>query len=168
MGWVVEGLLWILCVGIGATAVMDVWLQMLKRLGVPGLNFAYVGRWVGHMPQGRWRHQGIAGATPVRHELALGWLTHYATGVVFAGLLLCLVGLDWARQPTVLPALLLGLGTVAAPLLIMQPALGAGIASSKTPTPLRNSLKSVVNHLVFGLGLYLAALAASQLFQPGI
>ncbi|KCV60573.1 DUF2938 family protein, partial [Bordetella bronchiseptica] len=38
-------------------------------------------------------------------------------------------------------------------------ALGAGFASSRTPTPLRNCLRSVLAHAVFGLGLYLAGLA---------
>lgn len=52
---------------------------------------------------------------------------------------------------------MLGIGTVAAPLLVMQPALGVGIASSKTKAPCRNSFKSLVNHAVFGIGLYLAA-----------
>ena len=34
-------------IGIGATLVMDVWLLALKRAGVPTLNFAMLGRWVG-------------------------------------------------------------------------------------------------------------------------
>ena len=55
------------------------------------------------------------------------------------------------------PALLLGMGTVAAPLLVMQPAMGAGFFASKTPTPLKNCLRSLANHSVFGLGLFLAA-----------
>ena len=54
--------------------------------------------------------------------------------------------------------------TVAAPWLVMQPAMGAGIASRRTPTPGRNRARSLANHLVFGLGLYLAAaLTASHL-----
>ncbi len=36
--------------------------------------------------------------------------------------------------------------------------MGADIASRKTATPLRNCLRSVINHAVFGSGLYLAAL----------
>jgi hypothetical protein len=51
----------------------------------------------------------------------------------------------------------MGVVTVVAPLFVLQPALGAGIASSKTPRPLFNSLKSLVTHVVFGIGLFLAA-----------
>jgi hypothetical protein len=56
-----------------------------------------------------------------------------------------------------------GVATVAAPLLVMQPAMGAGFAASRTPTPLKNCLRSTVNHAVFGLGLYGAAAAIAAL-----
>ncbi|MDH4584461.1 DUF2938 domain-containing protein [Pseudomonas sp. BN415] len=49
------------------------------------------------------------------------------------------------------------MGTVAAPLLVMQPAMSAGLFVSKTPTLLKNCLRSLINHSVFGLGLLLAA-----------
>ncbi|RZI87504.1 MAG: DUF2938 family protein, partial [Pseudomonas sp.] len=47
------------------------------------------------------------------------------------------------------------------PLCILQPAMGAGWFASKTPAPLRNSLRSVATHLVFGSGLYATALLLS-------
>ena len=50
------------------------------------------------------------------------------------------------------------MGTVAAPLLVMQPAMGSGFATSRTVPPLKNCLRSLANHTVFGLGLYLFAL----------
>ncbi len=149
-------------IGIGATAVMDLWLLLLKALGLPTLNFALLGRWVGHMPHGLWTHDAIAKAWPVRGELALGWLVHYLSGIAFALLLAALAGPAWLRAPSLLPALALGVGTVALPFFVMQPAMGAGIASSRTKTPVLNSLKSLANHTVFGLGLYAAALALSS------
>lgn len=102
-------------------------------------------------------HAAIARSAPIRGERALGWAMHYATGIAFAALLLALTGPSWAATPSLLPALALGIATVAVPLLLIQPAMGAGIASSKTPTPLRNCLRSIANHGVFGLGLYLSA-----------
>jgi hypothetical protein len=148
---------WILAVGILATAVMDVWLLLIARLGVPTFNFAMLGRWVGHAARGEpWRGP-IAGAPRVRGELAVGWTLHYAIGVAFASLLLAWQGEQWALRPTLVAALIVGLCTVVAPLFVMQPLLGAGFASSKTATPLKNVVRSVANHAVFGLGLYLAA-----------
>jgi hypothetical protein len=144
-------------IGAGATLAMDAWAALLRRIGVPSLNLAFLGRWVGHLPKGRLMHESIARAAPIEGERALGWATHYAIGISFAGLLLATCGLDWAHAPTPMPALLIGIVTVAAPLLVLQPALGAGIASRKTATPLLNSLKSLATHVVFGMGLYLAA-----------
>jgi hypothetical protein len=99
----------------------------------------------------------------VRGERVIGWTAHYSIGVTFATLLLAVFGLDWARSPSLLPALGVGVVTVVAPLFLLQPALGAGIASSKTPRPVFNSLKSLLTHVVFGFGLYLSARAMACL-----
>jgi hypothetical protein len=146
-------------VGVLATAVMDTWLWLLQRLGVPTAGFAMVGRWVGHMARGRLIHAAIARAAPVRFELALGWLTHYLIGIAYAVLLVALCGADWLAQPSWPAALVFGLATVAAPWFVMQPAMGAGVLALKTPTPLKNALRNLANHAVFGTGLYLAATA---------
>ncbi|MGQ0599618.1 DUF2938 domain-containing protein [Aquabacterium sp.] len=144
-------------IGIGATAIMDLWLALLKRLGVTTQSFALIGRWVGHLLRGRIAHAAISKAEPIAGELAWGWLTHYAIGTAFAALLAVVAGRTWIGSPTLVPALAVGTLTVAAPLLIMQPAMGAGLFASKTPTPLKSCMRSLVNHSVFGLGLYLTA-----------
>jgi hypothetical protein len=150
-----------LMIGISATLLMDLWAAVLRRFGVPSLDFALLGRWLGHLPDGQWMHASIAKAAPVRRELLLGWAAHYTIGISFAGLLLATFGLAWAHSPSLLPALLIGMVTVAAPLLVLQPAMGAGIASSKTPRPLFNSMKSLATHTIYGIGLYLGALATA-------
>lgn len=145
-------------IGVGATVRIDLWALGLKRiLGIPTMNWGLVGRWIGHMPEGRFVHDSIGKKAPVRGETAIGWFAHYAIGIIFAGALLALWGLDWARQPTLLPALLVGWATVAAPFFLMQPGLGLGIAAAKTPNPMIARLRSVLTHTVFGVGLYLAA-----------
>lgn len=150
-------------VGIGATALMDLWLLALERFGIPTMDFALLGRWVGHVWRGQVAHDAIRSARPIAGELGLGWAAHYAVGIVFAGLLVALQGVSWLHQPVALPALAWGLATAVAPLFVLQPAMGAGIASSRTPAPLKNSLRSLANHAVFGLGLYLSAAALSRL-----
>ena len=152
----------VILLGTLATILLDVWMLLLKRLKVPMLDMALLGRWFGHLLQGRLTGGPITGAASVRGERGIGWAAHYAVGIVFASLFAGLMGDAWMREPTPVPALLFGVATVAAPLFIMQPAMGAGIASSRTRTPLRNVIKSTVNHAVFGGGLYLAAL----IFQP--
>lgn len=152
-----------LVLGVGATAMLDAWQAVLARFGVPASDYGLVGRWVGQMPGGRFTHAAIARAQPVRGERALGWAVHVATGLVFAAVFVAWQGGAWLQRPTPGPALAFGLVTVAAPLLVMQPAMGAGIAASRTATPARNVLRSVGNHVVFGLGLYLAARLAVAL-----
>lgn len=153
-------------IGCGATAVMDVWGVVKARLwGVASLDYALLGRWIGHMPRGRFAHRSIAAAVPVAGERALGWLVHYLTGIAFAALLLAVWGQSWLEAPSLAPALIVGLVTVLFPFLIMQPALGAGFAASRTPTPGRARFHSLVTHAVFGLGLYLSGLLVSSLLR---
>ena len=110
-------------------------------------------------------HSAISKAQPVAFELPLGWLIHYLIGIAYAGLLLAVLGIAWLEQPTYLPALAFGAATVAAPWFVMQPAMGAGFAATKTPTPLKNCLRSLANHAVFGTGLYLAAAALDMVMS---
>lgn len=155
----------IVLIGVGATVVLDLWLVALKRLGVPTGSFALIGRWVAHMARCRFSHASIAKAEPVRSERAVGWVTHYAVGIAFAAALVAMQGSGWVQQPTFMPALLTGVATVALPLFVMQPAMGSGFAASKTPTPLKNCARSLVNHAVFGAGMYLAAIAITRFIQ---
>jgi hypothetical protein len=150
-------------IGAGATAFLDAWsLARHRLLGAPLPDYGLVGRWLAYMPR-RFRHERIAAAAPLAGEHAVGWIAHYLIGIGFAAGLLALCGLEWARHPTLLPALLFGLGTVAAPFLVMQPAMGLGLAASRTPQPWAARRRSLVTHIVFGLGLYLAALVAAGL-----
>ncbi|KVO33249.1 hypothetical protein WJ74_18345 [Burkholderia ubonensis] len=153
-----DTLLHLLLIGAGGTLVMDLWALFRRRaFGVPSLDYALVGRWLGHMASGRFRHASIVAAAPVRHERPLGWLAHYAIGIAFAGLPVALAGTQWISAPTLLPALAAGIGSVAAPFVVMQPAFGFGIAAARTPQPSVARRRSLVTHLSYGLGLYVAA-----------
>lgn len=160
---VMTGMLAIALIGVGATAVMDIWAFIQKRmLGVPSLDYRLVGRWLGHMPRGRFKHDGIGKAPSVNGEWALGWGAHYAIGVAFAAILL-LVWPDWLHHPKLLPALIVGVGSIVAPFFIMQPSFGAGIAASKTPKPWLSRFRSLVAHTSFAIGLYLSGHMVSAL-----
>ena len=145
-------------IGAGATAVMDLWAAFLRRcFNVSSLDYALLGRWIGHFGRGRIRHESIGQAAQIRYERAIGWSAHYTIGIMFAALLLAFAGVGWLRKPTLVPPLLVSSITLVAPFLVMQPAMGAGIAASRTPRPNAARLRSVVTHTVYGLGLYGAA-----------
>jgi hypothetical protein len=157
----------ILLIGAGATAATDLWAIARKRLlGIPAPNYGLVGRWIAHMPRGRFRHDSIAAAPPVGGERLIGWTAHYLIGTAFAAILPGIWGTAWIEHPTIGPALIVGIGTVAAPFLLMQPGMGAGIAASRTPRPASARLQSLLMHAIFGLGLYAAGGAASFLYTP--
>ena len=122
-----------LAIGAGATAVMDLWTVVRARLlGGRMPDYAWLGRWLGASP-----------AAP--YERAIGWTAHYCIGIAFAAVLLAIWGVEWARQPTLAPALIVGIGSVAAPILIGKA-----------------RLQSVLTHAVFGCGLYAAAWLAAH------
>ncbi|MGO2392136.1 MAG: DUF2938 domain-containing protein [Halomonas sp.] len=148
-----------LFLGVGATAFMDILALLQKHLlGIPSLNYAMVGRWLGHLPSGRFIHRPIGKSTQIQAESALGWVAHYLIGIAFAITFLVLVGSDWLARPTLMPALGFGVMTVLTPFLVLQPCLGAGVAASKTPQPNVARLRSLLAHSSFGLGLWIAGL----------
>ncbi|MBU57668.1 MAG: hypothetical protein CL543_02205 [Alcanivorax sp.] len=157
-------LLLTLIIGVGATALMDAWSLTRKALlGLPAPDFALVGRWIGHMRRGRFRHERIAEARPIAGERTLGWAAHYLIGIAFAAGLVLLGGPAWLAHPTPGLALVVGIATVAAPFLLMQPGMGAGLAARRTPRPWLARRQSLLNHAVFGLGLYASAWLATGL-----
>jgi hypothetical protein len=150
-----------LLTGAGATALTDLWAILRRRIfGTPLPNFGVVGRWIGHIARGRVRHDSIAAAPAIRAESAIGWITHYVIGMTFAFFLPAFRGPDWIQHPTLLPALIVGVGTVAAPYFVMQPAMGLRPSAAAR-------IQSLITHVVYGVGLYLAGKFVSSLSTGG-
>jgi hypothetical protein len=147
-------------IGAGATAFLDLVSAARTRLfGTPKADYALVGRWIAHMAWGRFIHDAIAKSAPIKGERAIGWIAHYLTGIAFAAILVAVWGVASARRPTLIPALIVGVGSVAAPFLLMQPGMGAGLFANRTPNPNAARLRSITTHAIFGLGLYAAGWA---------
>ena len=149
-----------IAIGTGATLVMDLWMSLRRRLfGIAALDYALVGRWFAYLPRGKFLHASIAASPSISGERMIGLLAHYASGIFFAGLLLAVFGIQWIEQPTLGPALIIGTGSIAAPILLMQPGMGMGIAARLTARPALARLNSVITLAVFGVGLYAAVWA---------
>ncbi|WP_241127557.1 DUF2938 domain-containing protein [Novosphingobium terrae] len=150
--------------GLGGTAVLDLWALALKRLlGVPGVNWALVGRWIATMRQGRFAHISVAALPPAAGEGAIGWIAHYAIGGAYGLPLLGIWGKGWFRHPTVIPPLIVSWVLLVAPYFIMMPGMGWGLAGAKTPRPNVTRLKSVIGHSVFGLGMFATGLMLARI-----
>ena len=69
-------------IGIGGSAAIDLWSAGLRRtFHVSTLDYAMLGRWLGHIPRGTFAHKRIASAAAVPGERPLGWLAHYSIGM---------------------------------------------------------------------------------------
>jgi len=153
-------------VGIGATLLMAVWALRLKTaFSIPLAKYCLYGRWLCHMPEGTFVHTSIATAPQKRSECTVGWLAHYVIGIGYALVLVALVSGSWLARPTLLPAMLFGIGSVLVPYLIMQPSFGLGIAASRTPRPMQARMRSLMAHLAFGVGLYVCAVGVSYVLR---
>jgi hypothetical protein len=144
--------------GLVATIVMDAWASVAKlALRWPTANWGMVGRWFGHMPQGKFSHRAIAEAPPVRGELPIGWTAHYAIGIAYGIAFVQLHQLVSNARPGITDALLFSWVLLVFPWLVMQPAMGAGVFSSRAPHPALARIVSVSMHTAFGIGLYLGS-----------
>ena len=150
-------------IGIAATAILDIWAIVAKRAyDAARPNWALAGRWFAHMRDARFHHDNIAHAIPVSGELAIGWIAHYVVGIVYGLMVTAIWFFQNAGYPTLLAPLIIGLvlATCAA-WFMMQPGMGLGVAACKTPDPTRMRLRTLINHAVFSIAMYLSAIALS-------
>ena len=155
----------IIVIGIGATLTMDIWAFLLRLFNIKSLDYRFLGRWVGNLTKGKINHNKIFDTAPFPNEQLIGWITHYAIGITFVFLLVLLYGKEWIENPSLKPALIIGLVTIVAPFFLMQPSFGIGIAGSKLPDPNIARFKSLIIHLIYGFGIYLSALGLKNIIE---
>lgn len=126
---------------------------------LPPANWGMVGRWVAGFPRGVFVHRPIGATAEIRGEVAIGWAFHYAVGIAYAALYLAIMRLGFGSEPTLGSALVFGIATIIVPWFVMQPALGLGFMAARTPKPAAVRAINISVHAIFGLGLYLGALA---------
>lgn len=150
--------------GIGGTITLDVYAWLVRRLwGIQGSNWAMVGRWIGHMPRGRFVQRNLGAAERIPGELALGWTVHYVIGIGYGLLLLAFAGAGWLQAPSLAEPMIVALVLLVLPYFVMMPGMGMGIAASRAPNPTAARLKSVIGHAVFGFGMYLTGMLLANL-----
>ncbi len=148
-----------LILGIGATALFDLWgLALHLAFGLPRPSWVLGGRWFAHLARGQVFHDDIGQSPAVPGEAAIGWVGHYAVGIAYGAALLILWP-GYAAAPRLGPALIIGVVTISAGWFLMSPGMGGGWAASKAANPWKARGLGLAAHVVFGLGLYLSALA---------
>ena len=148
-----------LIVGILATVTMDIVAVIALRLGITGRGPRrtgpdLIGRWIGYLLRGKFRHTDILQTPPLRGELVLGLAAHYLIGMF---LTLVYLGLFAAAHatPTALSAILYGTATTILPWFLMFPSQGMGWLGRDAPGDAHLARVSLFNHLIFGLAIAL-------------
>lgn len=149
--------------GVFGALAFDIWNALAQRLaGVRAPNWGILGKWLLAPFAAIDRTPAPSGPptfTPV--ERILGETAHYATAILFAFALILTMGADWLAHPTPMPAIAAGLLTTIFAWFLIMPALGAGIAGTKTPTPLKLCVTTLLSHAIMGAGFYLGAMLAN-------
>jgi len=148
-----------LIVGILATVTMDVVAGIVLWLGIAGRGPRrtgpdLIGRWIGYLFQGKFRHTDILQTPPLRGELVLGLAAHYLIGIALTLVYLGLLVMAHAA-PTALNAILYGTATTVLPWFLMFPSQGMGWLGRDAPGNTHLARVSLFNHIIFGLGLAL-------------
>lgn len=147
--------------GVLATLTMD--LAMLAAARYRGDTFAsdrlgpgVIGRWAAGLLHGRWRHRDIMTEPARRGEIALGILTHYATGIVLTQAFLQMPRRGDAR-PGFVAGTGYGIATAALPLVVLFPSLGYGWFGLRSGEAARLNRTMLLGHTAFGIGIGLWA-----------
>jgi len=147
--------------GVLATVIMDVAIVAAGSLG--GRAFTsertdvdVIGRWVAGLVRGQWRRADITSEPAQRGEVALGFLTHYGTGVILTQAFLLLPRRGDGR-PTFLGGTAFGIATAVLPLLVMFPSMGYGWFGLRSGEAARIGRIMLVGHIAFGVGIGLWA-----------
>ena len=151
------------CVGVGATLVMDASMVLASRLAPDvlaseKLDVNLIGRWVGRLGRGPGWGGDITMAPAVPGEVALGLATHYLTGIVLTqGYFTALHRLG--IQPGPVKATAFGVATGVLPLLVMFPSMGYGVGGRDSGEARRMSSVMLLGHTAFGAGIGLCTVA---------
>jgi hypothetical protein len=148
-----------LIVGILATVTMDIVAVIALRLGIAGRGPRrsgpdLIGRWIGYLLRGKFRHADILQTPPLRGELVLGLVGHYSIGIVLTLVYLGLLVVAHAT-PTALSAILYGTATTVFPWFLMFPSQGMGWLGRDAPGDAHLPRASLFNHIIFGVGIAL-------------
>jgi len=148
-----------LVLGLGASLIMDIWAVLRQRItGANMLDYGWLMRWAAGLPAGRFSLSPGREGPLLTWERVLGWGLHYVIGMGYGVGFLWIVGAGWVLSPSLASALIFGVASSLAPFLILQPAMGRGLFASATPKPWHARFQTLLNHLVFGAGLYVMAL----------
>lgn len=147
--------------GVVATLALDLWQRaLLAWKGIPPSNWALVGRWFVEAFKGRLFPGKVAELPAQPNELTIGWIGHYAVGVIYGFVYLWTLAII-GSEPSLLNGLVFGALSTVVPWFFFMPAMGAGRLGEHTPDPKKACLLAFLAHCAFGIGLAVGAIISS-------
>mgnify|MGYP001822496236 CR=1 FL=1 len=152
--------------GIWATYFMDSLAKILARRGIiyPFVTREAMGRWFLYMWKGKFTHDDILRTRALKNEHAWYYLSHYLIGILLAGLYLILSSYVQVLQEQLWLIIVYGLLTVAFSWFWLLPGIGFGMLAKKSAKRSWILPTNLINHLNFGIGLYIWMLVFHRLF----
>jgi len=148
-------------IGCFATIVMDLWtLTLFFVIGHP-VDWGTIGQIVGYMFQGQFILPDVSHYQQLKYQNAIGWMTHYSVGFVYAGAyeLIVLHGLRYRAD--LFKAIVFSWALMVFPLCVLSPLFGNGFFYMDASSPLYNVLYTISCHTLFGVGLWLGSLIST-------
>jgi hypothetical protein len=141
------------------TLVMDTLNYLFARTGlVLKIDVRMIGRMTVGWMRGRLRYDRPSQIEPHAYERLLGYLAHYAIGLILAAIFV----LGWDQfmggPPSPAWAIVYGFATTVISEFVVYPSMGLGICGRRSPDGIKAFLSPLANHLFYGLGMA-AALA---------
>lgn len=145
------------CVGVGATLVMDASMVAASHLApavlaTEKLGVNLIGRWVGRRGRGSRRGEDITAAPAVPGEVAIGLATHYLTGIALTHVYFTALH-RLGLEPGPVKATAFGLMTAVLPLTVMFPSMGYGFWGRHSGDARRMTSMMLLGHTAFGAGI---------------
>jgi hypothetical protein len=143
--------------GLLATLTMDVLSVAATRLRISApLQPNLIGRWFASVARAQPFHTDIALTAPVTHELAIALPVHYAIGIALTLFYLFVTGRAGWPTDSLRLALAFAMCTNVLPWFVMFPSMGYGFFGANGPQGTHLFVSSVINHLSFGVGIWIA------------
>lgn len=120
-----------------------------------------LGRWIGHMLQGRFTHEDITKAEAIPHEAGIGTAARYAIGLILGAGYALILRVPQPRRSSVPRATAYGVATTVFPWFWMFPARGQGVMGLREGDP-RVPAFALCTHVAYGLSLGVALRVASR------
>jgi hypothetical protein len=150
LAWIVAGVL--------ATVVMDIGATLVKLTGLTaGTPPLLIAKWMWGTLEGRFTVDDIRTVTGPAVTVAHALPFHYSIGA-FLGLMFGLLVRALALSPVPFwVALVYGVCTTVFAAFLMFPSMGFGVLGLKGPPEFLLLRTALVNHAIYGLGLWLTA-----------